>query len=178
MMPIAMLERYDAHLSKLSDIINGLNVGYGYVSVVLAWLDELEQISKVQGDRVSADIALTRGKISSYIPSQEELQTVTRGQRQKLQIRYIVMCLEELKSCLDNYMAPSRKLIDETEVLCYKLAAVAAQKGYVPEDDKISEVISLITHDSDLMPAWVNVIGTVGKNNALIIMERALKEVR
>jgi hypothetical protein len=55
---------------------------------------------------------------------------------------------------------------------------VAAQKGHVPEDDKISEVISLITHDSDLMPAWVNVIGTVGKNNALIIMERALKEVR
>jgi hypothetical protein len=178
MLPIITIEKYDIELNKLTDIISDGIETFNYVNRVLMWLDELEQLAMGHGGRVAADIAITRGKVTSYVPSSEELQTVTRGQKQKLHSRYIILCLEELKNQLDEYTASSRRLIEETEVLCYKLAAVAIQKGYVKDNqENIMEMVTLIKQDSELMPAWINVIGTVGINNALILFARAVGAV-
>jgi hypothetical protein len=178
MLPIITIEKYDIELNKLTDIISDGTETFNYVNRVLMWLDELEQLAMKHGGRVAADIAITRGKVTSYVPSSEELQTVTRGQKQKLHSRYIILCLEELKNRLDEYTASSRRLIEETEVLCYKLAAVAIQKGYVKDNqENIMEMVTLLKQDSELMPAWINVIGTVGINNALILFARAVGAV-
>lgn len=42
----------------------------------------------------------------------------------------------------------------------------------------VQEVVTLVKQDEELLPAWVNAVGTVGMNNAIVILGRALQMVR
>lgn len=131
MLQIEIIEEYEKQCMKLATVIAQLTTISYQEDYVINWLEELESLAVQGNDKIVADIALTKGKILTYIPKMNEVATGTSGNKRKLKKQYIVMCLEELKCCIDEYLHQSRTLIEETKVLCNKLAAVALQKGYI-----------------------------------------------
>ena len=178
MLHLEIIKAYEDHFMKLAALIDTIKESSFYESLLIEWLDELEKLASDNNDRIAPDIAIIKGKILTYVPDNQGRPSTSSSEKRKLKKQYTVNCLADVKCVADSFLQHSRTLIQETDVLCYKLASVANEKGYIQKNHwDTQSVITAIRNDNELLPAWVNVVGTVGIHNAILIFENAIQEV-
>lgn len=177
MLYILTIEEFEQYFEKMIPVTESIEKElYLPEEKACGYLAGLVALSEKYRLPFAADIAILKAQISNYTPDLQEKERSNGKYDRKRKKQYILGCLAEAKAYADTYFSKTRQLLEESSILLRKVAAVADAKG-VLDGAPVDQVVRKMKQDAELMPALTSAAGTVGYQNMICLLERAIADV-
>ncbi len=154
-----------------------------FVREAREWFARIEEALANNRMAVAGNVAALRGLLVSAergaVPAGVELHGRATGRR--IREAAAAHLLREAADLVSRTIAKDRERIAEAERLALQLVAIAKAKGLVRErpagenlTDMLRALWRVISGDPELSAGAVTLEGLVGKNDALVILDRAI----
>lgn len=154
-----------------------------FVDQVKSWLVEGERVLGNNRLPAAGSLAALRATLvnaqSGVIPP--GYQTQKRLSRRKMGEMIASDVLRQGSELLSQVIAADGKRVDEAAQLTRQLVALAVYKELIPDPRKVSDptgylraVWKAMEADSDLQTGTVRLLGLVGQNDALLLLDRTI----
>ncbi|MBR1423895.1 MAG: hypothetical protein IJ571_10730 [Ruminococcus sp.] len=177
MILIPILEKLDAIMSGITELINKLNANEAeLIKLSVDMVKELEDMSQNYRLPIQSQLAIIRGKLMCG-PSKPN-ETMSRKDSKALHKRHILSQLDELNRCVQEYLADSRKAFYECERLACQVIVRLIAKGVLDEYTATNlngeKLMELAARDSELAPIVVHITGLIGALNTKVIFDKTM----
>lgn len=185
MLSILNLGEIREMLLRIPALVDGLERHHtNAVEQVRSWLTKLEDILTNNRMSDAGNVAALRGVLASaergVIPP--ELHFGQRTTARKIAEATAVDILRRVSDFVSNAVREDVSRISEAERIARKLVAVARFKGLIPDkpfEGDVTEHLKAtwrrMSTDPDIGPGSVGMLGLIGPNDALEILDRTIR---
>lgn len=168
-------------LSEYSSLTPYLKLTPGlYWQKSIEYLERLQCFSDKYNLYFSSDIALAVSKLLTF-SEDKQISVAAKRNIRKQKDQFAVTCLENIHKEIKGYIEQSRVTFEESGNVWRQVLAQAFGKGllmHLPAgEEKLDHIIGIVKSDSDLMPYYLHLLGTMGIFNVRAVLDTILPEL-
>jgi len=172
------------HLPRLIDRLQQRSADFFDESI--AWLKLAEQVCETHRIPAASELATLRALLIQASRGQNAAGPAVTGKptRRKIRDASATHALDRAGQILRGAVDLRLQQLAEGERIAGQIAAVARVKGYVQRcagvahpAEKLALLRELIEHDADLLGAHTQLVGLLGKGDAVAVLDRSVPDL-
>jgi hypothetical protein len=184
---LAQVEQVHAALARLPALVDQLQQrSTTFFDGMLEWLKQAEQLCEAHRLPAAGEFAVLRTRLLQAARSQLPAGLVIAGRptRRKMRDAAASQAAERGEEVLRGHVQRREQQLADGEALAGQIAAVARVKGHVRQcagqgspEQRIVLLRQLIENDPDLLSAHTQLVGLLGRGDALAVLDRAVPDL-